>query len=64
MACGFRALSGRFCDGKIKALLSLGAFCLSGQWGYCGSRRKGLLALFGNSAMISMLFAPSSVAFG
>ena len=34
---------------------------INGLW---RSRRKGLLALYGNSPMISMPFAPSIIAFG
>jgi hypothetical protein len=51
-------------DGKIKALPSLGAFCSSGQWVMAAFAGGGLLALFENSSMISMPFAPSRVAFG
>jgi hypothetical protein len=50
-------------DGKIKALPSLVDFVrsINGLWRSC---RKDLLALFGNSPMISIPFAPSSIAFG
>jgi hypothetical protein len=50
-------------DGKIKALPSLVVFArlINRLWRY---RRKGLLALYENSPMISMPFAPSIVAFG
>jgi hypothetical protein len=50
-------------DGKIKASRSLGVFVrlISGLW---RPRQKGLLALYENSPMISMLFAPSIIVFG
>jgi hypothetical protein len=50
-------------DGKIKALPSLVVFALliSRLW---RSRRKGLLALYGNSSTISMVFALSIAVFG
>ncbi|MGO8866335.1 MAG: hypothetical protein ACLQME_07525 [Alphaproteobacteria bacterium] len=50
-------------DGKIKALLSLVVF-VGPINGLQRSRRKGLLALYANSPMISMPFAPYIVAFG
>lgn len=47
-----------------KSVAVVGRFMLVRSVGYGDSRRKGLLALFGNFPMTSMLFAPSSLAFG
>jgi hypothetical protein len=49
--------------GQDKSVAVVGRFLLVRSAGYAGSRRKGLLALFENSPMISMPFAPSIVAF-
>jgi hypothetical protein len=57
-----RKSGGAGSDGKIKALPSLVVFVCSinGLW---LSRRKDLLALFGNSPMTSMPFAPYIIVF-
>jgi hypothetical protein len=46
-----------------KSFAVVGRFLLVRSMGYGDSRRTGLLALFGNSSMISV-HLPSSVAFG
>jgi hypothetical protein len=47
-----------------KSVAVVGRFLPVRSMGYRGSRRKGLLALYENSPMISVPFAPSGVAFG
>jgi len=49
-------------DGKIKALLSLFAFCSSDQWVMAALAGRACWRFFENSPMISMPFAPPVIA--